>query len=89
MYQLAEQFRVNRHTVSAVLERHGMARRRRSLSAEEIAIGAQLYNEGCSLAKIGKRLITEAGTVHDALRKVGISMRPVGTNQWTGTRARD
>ena len=80
--ELAEQFCTSRQTVSAALNSHGVLRRRRTLSADEISIAAQFYDGGLSLAKIGKRFEMDAGTIHDALRKVGITMRPVGTNQW-------
>lgn len=80
--QLAEQFCTSRQTVSSVLNKHGIPRGRRTISADEISIASQLYKDGLSLARIGKRLEMDAGTIHDALRKVGIKMRPVGTNQW-------
>lgn len=81
--QLAEQFRTSRQTVSAILNRHGVLRQRRTLSADEISTASHLYIDGWSLAKIGKQFEMDAGTIHDALRKTGVTMRPVGTNQWT------
>jgi len=82
---LALLYGISRQTVSSILERHGVPRRRRSLSSEEVSIAADLYNKGRSLAKIGKEFQMDAGTVHDALRIAGITMRPVGTNQWSGS----
>lgn len=82
MQELAEKFRTSRQTVSAVLSRHGVLRQRRTLSDDEISTAAQLYKDGWSLAKIGKRFEMDAGTIHDALRKVGVAMRRVGTSQW-------
>lgn len=86
VHQLAEQFGTSRQTVSAALDRHGVLRRRRTLLDDEISTASQLYADGWSLAKIGERFEMDAGTIHDALRKVGTQMRPVGTNQWTATR---
>ena len=82
MHLLAELFCISRQTVSAILNRHGVLRRRRTLSDDQILTASQLYKDGLSLALIDKRFEMDAGTIHDALRKVGVTMRRVGTNQW-------
>jgi hypothetical protein len=47
VYQLSEQFRINRGTVSKLLERQGVPRRNRSLSPAQIERATELYATGC------------------------------------------
>jgi len=75
-------FGVARQTVSAVLERHGVARRYRILTPQDIDAVVRLYESGLSLAAVGARLGVNASTILCALRATGVQMRPVGTNQW-------
>ena len=81
--QLANQYQVHRTTVSAHLERHGVARRanRRKLTDEQIAEGATLYAAGWSTAKVGKRFDVSAETALQTLRKAGVPIR--ARNGWT------
>ena len=82
VYRLADRFGIARQTVSAVLERHGVARRYRILTPEDVEAAVRLYESGLSLVDVGDRLVVNASTVLNALRKTGVQMRPVGTNQW-------
>jgi hypothetical protein len=75
VYQLAELFRINRGTVSKLLEREGVPRRGRPLSPAQIAQAKNLYHTGLSLISVGKRLGCHGSTVHLALRKAGVRMR--------------
>ena len=74
-YQLAEQFRINRDTVSKLLERQGVPRRNRPLSPAQIERATELYGAGLSLVSVSKQLGCDARTVHLALRKAGVRMR--------------
>jgi hypothetical protein len=75
VYQLAEQFRINRGTVSKLLEREGVPRRGRPLSHAQVDQATELYATGLSLVSVGKRLGCDGSTVHLALRKAGVRMR--------------
>jgi transposase-like protein len=75
VYQLAEQFRIDRGTVSRLLERQGVHRRGRPLSQAQIEQATELYATGLSLVSVGKRLGCDGSTVHLALRKAGVRMR--------------
>ncbi|MFT3855106.1 MAG: hypothetical protein QM733_20580 [Ilumatobacteraceae bacterium] len=82
VYTLAAAYDVHRGTVSAILKRHGVNRRYNLLSQEQLNQAAELYRSGRSLAQIGKTMGVSAKTIHSALRRLGVPMRAVGTNQW-------
>lgn len=71
---LATQFHISRTTVMKHVERAG-APRRRNLLTHRLDEAQQLYDEGWSLARIGKHLGVNASTVWHAFRKTGVRMR--------------
>lgn len=75
MTELAERYGIHRRTVSAILKRHGVPTRTSGLSPEQIQHAVLLYAQGQSLAKIGKALGVDAGTVQGHLREQGVQMR--------------
>jgi hypothetical protein len=75
LYQLAEQFRINRATVSKLLERQGVPRRNSPLSLAQVELATELYAAGLSLVSVGNQLGCDGSTVHLALRKAGVRMR--------------
>jgi DNA invertase Pin-like site-specific DNA recombinase len=75
VYQLAEKFRINRGTVSELLERRGVPRRNNPLSPVQIERATELYAAGLSLVNVGKALGCNGSTVHLGLRKAGVRMR--------------
>jgi len=75
MTELAERYGIHRRTVSAILKRHGVPTHASGLSEEQIQHAILLYAQGQSLAKIGKALGVDAGTVHARLRERGVRMR--------------
>lgn len=75
VYELGDQFGIERRTVSTILHRHDVPMRRRGLSTEQIDDAVQLYNQGWSLARIGDRMGVAAGTVRQRLHKHGVTMR--------------
>lgn len=75
VYELGDQFGIERRTVSAILHRHGVAMRRRGLSEEQIDDAVRIYNQGWSLARIAARMDVAAGTVRERLHERGITMR--------------
>lgn len=83
VYVLAKAFTIDRRTVSAILERHGVSRRYNLLDTRAIAEAARLYEAGWSLARLGDHFGVTARTVQNAFVKAEIPRRPVGTNQWT------
>lgn len=75
VYELGDQFGIERRTVSAILHRHGVPMRRRGLSEEQIDDAVRLYNQRWSLARIGDRMGVAAGTVRQRLHERGVMMR--------------
>lgn len=71
VYQLGEQFGVDRRTVSAILHRHNVPMRRRGLSLDQINEAVRLYGQGWSLARIGARMAVDPTTVLARLRERG------------------
>jgi DNA-binding CsgD family transcriptional regulator len=75
VYELAEQFKIHRTTVSLHLQRQGVAMRRTGLSDEQIRQAAKLYEQGLSLVRLAEHMQVNAETVRQALRKHGVRMR--------------
>lgn len=75
VYQLGDQFGIDRRTVGKILTRNGVPTKHPGLTAADIAQAAQLYEDGWSLARIGERLGATATTVHRRLRERGVTMR--------------
>jgi transposase-like protein len=75
MSDLAQRYGVHRRTVSAILKRHGVPTRASGLAPEQIQRAVLMYAQGQSLAKIGKQLGVDAGTVHARLREQDVQMR--------------
>lgn len=73
--QLAEQFDVNRRTISKVLSEKGVALRGRPLTEKQIDEAVRLYELGLSLAKVGTIVGAQARTVQLRLRERGVTMR--------------
>ena len=72
---LAAMFGLSRTAVMANLERLG-AESRRGIVGRRIDEARTLYEEGWSLAKIGKQYGVYPSTVRDALLRAGVRMRP-------------
>jgi hypothetical protein len=51
VYELGDQFGIERRTVSNILQRHGVQMRRRGLSPDQVDDAIHLYNLGWSLAR--------------------------------------
>lgn len=75
VYQLGEQFGIERRTVSRILHRHTVPMRRRGLSPDQIDEAVRLYGEGWSLARIGERRGVAPRTVLARLRERGVRTR--------------
>jgi DNA-directed RNA polymerase specialized sigma24 family protein len=75
VYELGDQFGINRKTVGKLLKRLGVTMRIQGLSPEQVDEAVSLYEAGWSLARIGERLGVNAGTVHARLRERGVRMR--------------
>ena len=75
VYQLAEEFGIERRTVSAILHRHDVPMRRRGLTDDQIDDAERLYHHGWSLARIGDRMNVTADTVRTRLLERGATMR--------------
>jgi predicted DNA-binding protein YlxM (UPF0122 family) len=76
VYQLADQFAINRETVSLILRRRNVAIRHRSLGPKQVAEASMLYADGLSLVRVAEELGVTRGAVNTALRTAGIPLRP-------------
>ena len=72
---LAAQYDLNRYTVIEHMRREGVPRRYPRLGETEVREATSLYYSGESLAKIGKQMHVDAGTVGRALQKAGVVLR--------------
>lgn len=75
VYQLGEQFGIDRRTVGTILKRHGVQTRRQRLSPAQTDEAVELYESGWSLARIAERVGVTPTTVHRRLRDRGVRMR--------------
>lgn len=75
VYQLGDQFGINRRTVGKILTRNGVHTKHPGLSPDDIDQAVQLYEDGWSLARIGERVGVTANTVRTKLRERGVTMR--------------
>jgi hypothetical protein len=73
--ELERPFGVYRHTVTALLRRHGVAIRRVGLSPNQVAEACRLYCEGCSLARLAERFGIAGMTIRRCLPMAGVVMR--------------
>lgn len=72
--ELASQFGVHRTTVTKILQRHGVEPRR-GLHPDLIDEAVRRYEQGESLATVGRALGADPGTVKARLIERGIAMR--------------
>ncbi|TWP33607.1 ArsR family transcriptional regulator [Leekyejoonella antrihumi] len=75
IYDLADQFKINRSTISRHLKRNGVVMRRQSPSRAEVDHMVQLYESGLSLVRVGKRVGCDAATVRAHLISRGVQTR--------------
>ena len=74
-YELGARFGIDRQTVSDILHRHSVPRRRRGLSPAQVDEAIHLYDLGWSLARVGEHLNVDHTTVLTKLRERGILTR--------------
>lgn len=75
VYELADEFRMARETVSSQLKLAGVSMRRQTLSAAEIDEAIALYATGLSTIAIGERLKRDATGIWRVLKNHGVQMR--------------
>jgi len=75
VYQLAKEFGISRHTVSARLKKAGITMRQQSPGDKLIDLMVRLYESGLSLAMVGNRVGASPGTVRRYLLIHGVQMR--------------
>ncbi|MBP2320524.1 DNA-binding transcriptional regulator LsrR (DeoR family) [Kibdelosporangium banguiense] len=79
MYELSDQFEIDRKTVSRTLRRHNTPMRRTGLRPDQVDEATQLYEDGWSTAQIAERMNTNHRTVQRRLSEHGVTMR--GTHE--------
>jgi transposase-like protein len=75
VYQLAEQFGIERRTVGKHLRAHGVDTTPPALRPDDVLRAVELYREGWSLARIGQKFGAAADTVRKRLIEAGVRMR--------------
>ena len=75
VYELADQFGVNRQTIAKRLKAQGVQLRCKSITETEIARAIELYATGLSTAKVGALLGRDHSTIWHALRAAGVQLR--------------
>ena len=75
VYQLGEQFGIDRRTVGKIRPRNGIQTKHPGLTWKDIDEAVPLYQDGWSLARIGELFGVTATTVHRRLRERGVAMR--------------
>ena len=71
VYELADQFGIHRETVSVVLRREGVPRRRRPLSPPQIERASFLHKSDWSFVRVGAEDACDASTGYWTLAKIG------------------
>ena len=74
--ELTAEFGIHKTTVTAVLERAGIARRIRTISIDEVDQAIDLYASGLSTATIGAQLGFSAEAIRSSLMRNGVQLRP-------------
>ena len=74
--ELSDRFGKHRRTISTELERRGVARRYRLVEGKRLQQAIQSYQDGMSVISISKELGVAGDTVHKALTKAGVKLRP-------------
>jgi hypothetical protein len=75
VYELAKRHRIDRKTVSIILERQGVPRRYRLIEGEQLAEAIKAYKNDDSLATIGVQMGVSHYTVRRALLGAGVTIR--------------
>ncbi|HUW77697.1 MAG TPA: helix-turn-helix domain-containing protein [Candidatus Nanopelagicaceae bacterium] len=88
VYQLAEEFDIDRHTVSERVKRAGLTMRYQPPSDGVINEMIQLYLSGLSLVAVGSRIGISPGTVRRYVKEYGVQMRDTPALELQQTRTR-
>ncbi|HEX5407597.1 MAG TPA: helix-turn-helix domain containing protein [Pseudonocardiaceae bacterium] len=75
VYELADQFGIDRKTVSRILRRHEVPMRRTGLTAKQVDQAVRLHENGWSTAQIAEQLDSTQRTVQRRLAERGITTR--------------
>lgn len=75
VYQLAQEFGISRHTVSARLKKAGVTMRGEPLKLKDVDSMVRLYASGLSLLEVGKKVGYNANTVRNCLLERQIQTR--------------
>ena len=75
VYELSDQFGIDRKTVSRILRRHDVPMRRTGLFPHQVDEAAGLYENGWSTAQIAEQLDTTQRTVQRRLAERGSTTR--------------
>ena len=81
MKELAAKYRINKYTVTKVIQRAGIRPRYPALLPEDIKQAAKLYKSGQSLAVVAKHFGVDPSTIRLALLRTGVAMRDSHGNE--------
>lgn len=73
--QLARSLGVGKAGVLGILRDHGVQLRMRPMTDNEVKEAVRLYQEGWSLARVGRQLGRDHSAISDALERLGVPRR--------------
>lgn len=73
--ELARTVGAGKAGILAILHEHGVKLRLRPMTEKEVAEAIRLYQQGWSLARVGKQLGRDHSAIRDALERAGVPRR--------------
>lgn len=74
--ELASEFGIHRQTAARHLDSAGITQRRKTITTSQVRAAIGLYEDGWSLARIGRHFDVAPSSVNYRLRKAGVRLRP-------------
>ena len=84
---LAQSFGLHRSTISKHLKARGVLAPVRKPTGRESVEMVRRYERGWSMARTAEHFGVSQGVIARVLKGAGVAARPVGTNQWSESRA--
>jgi hypothetical protein len=72
---LTEKYHLAKGTVLKILDNHGITTRHQKMTDTETTEAVQLYQQGWSLARVGKHFDRNPSTIQGVLRRAGVERR--------------
>ena len=72
---LMQQYSIGKGTVLGILDDHGVTRRHQPLTEDQVQQAIELYQQGWSLARVGRRLGRDDTLIHLTLKRAVVARR--------------